>query len=67
MEFKSKATPTSISFAYSVGWVRDSPSMMTTATKKLERELAKQRAEEVASPSGELAWSSYGDSEIAAD
>jgi Mn-containing catalase len=37
------------------------------ATKKLERELAKQRAEEVASPSGELAWSSYGDSENAAD
>jgi Mn-containing catalase len=37
------------------------------ATKKLERELAKQRAEDAASPSGELAWSSYGDSEGATE
>jgi Mn-containing catalase len=31
------------------------------ATKKLERELAAQRSEEMASPAGELAWSNYGE------
>jgi Mn-containing catalase len=33
------------------------------AMKKLERELAAQRSEEMASPPGELAWSSYGETE----
>jgi Mn-containing catalase len=33
------------------------------ATKKMERELAKQRSEEMASPAGELAWSNYGEEE----